>query len=1184
MNSINIPRYYNGNLVYDEIPYNNIITAGTNEYNCINITNGILVNDNGSPSFKTFNGILYYDNNLLKSYELTANTLIYVNNNKELQYVNLSGENNKILYVNNNSIETLKLESNHILYTNNNGELSQTEITEGVLNTYKFDDNSVDTSNQVPSFTDKIVLNNCEIVNDGNQRINKNYLIYGNSSKHGLSPIELDTPSNNYEYYYIVNDLNNNINVSTSSQIYTDLYNTVVNQESIQVPTISAIPICKSNETNQQLALIIPKMFNSGDYFININSGKTKFSLKNISGSILPSSLYSDDKNYFNYRKYNIYTATSNQNEFTLLKSSSTQFNEPYLSGYGWKDLTTTTFLNSNNLSITESLIYSNPVVIGTNGSMYGVILPENKKYILTKSTFKELQITGSDISINDTNKINLKNIIQIKNDSKLYKLEDTTLSSGILHTTIDGDINISLLTNNDIQDNTITGNKIALNTLSGSKIISNTITGDKIAGNTITGDKIALTTITNNNIKDKTITNGKIADNTITTDKIVDNTITGGKLFFNDDSQQSWSNIIIDQDNNLYRKYGDFFINSNYYGVFDYNGNIQSLCANIITKGTMNGDRISEETLQYNRLKISTDPQTSNWSIIEVNSNNNFIKFSNTLSLNNQYGVFDYNGNIVQLTADKISGRISDMIANGSIGSNHLANSSVTTEKIKDNAVTMDKIAQGAVGVTQIANNSITGSKLNINGTKPSGTWKNLLIDSNTNFVTTDARVTNYGVFNNEGGVQELNAALLNNLGFNLYTPENDDNDIDQTIISANCIFYTNSIKNNYVNTNYIKVYNYFNGNNSSNKILYTNNTGQFTDSYGNIKNTYEAFYKITSNLFNIKLKTSLYIKDVEFDLRSNTNYFYKNTSGDLNILNDNIFFQSSILMIGVYTSLCKINNANNTTQVIMLPNKLFKYTDNNNYCRATLLGYLPIDVSELQVGEINNIIINKTFDFECTVIKDKISYDYNNHLYMHRFEDIENDLLYFVPMYYIDNNNNTVRELFYSDTELSALDKSKTYASNFYKNICLNNDDSLTITYNNETTTITKDNITISNDNIIIKYEDAGIGWTNGRKNIYISNDKNVFMDLSSIDPNDLTSVDTIEKTLTLHYFLNEPIEKNIKFNLSPITNKSNIIYRTKNTETNELDNTITYKFSLCSITLSFAKNTGQYPVIIE
>ena len=56
MNSINIPRYCNGNLVYDAIPYNNIITVGTNEYNCINITNGILVNDNGSTTLLKTSG------------------------------------------------------------------------------------------------------------------------------------------------------------------------------------------------------------------------------------------------------------------------------------------------------------------------------------------------------------------------------------------------------------------------------------------------------------------------------------------------------------------------------------------------------------------------------------------------------------------------------------------------------------------------------------------------------------------------------------------------------------------------------------------------------------------------------------------------------------------------------------------------------------------------------------------------------------------------------------------------------------------------------------------------------------------------------------------------------------------------------------------------------------------------
>ena len=188
MNSINIPRYCNGNLVYDEIPMNSIITTSTltSGYSYINSNNnGILVKNNNDISFKTFNGILYYKNNELTSCALTDNTL---------------------------------------LCTNGAGTLSQINIGGGVLNTYKFGDNSVETSNADPSFTDKLVLNKCEIVDDSNQRINKNYLIYGNGIEHGLSPIELDTPSNNYEYYYIVNDSNKAINVSTSSQIYTDLY------------------------------------------------------------------------------------------------------------------------------------------------------------------------------------------------------------------------------------------------------------------------------------------------------------------------------------------------------------------------------------------------------------------------------------------------------------------------------------------------------------------------------------------------------------------------------------------------------------------------------------------------------------------------------------------------------------------------------------------------------------------------------------------------------------------------------------------------------------------------------------------------------------------------------------------------------------------------------------------------
>ncbi len=1093
MNSINIPRYCNGNLVYDEIPMNSIITTSTLGYSYINSNNnGILVKNNNDISFKTFNGILYYKNNELTSCTLSGNTLLYTNVESTLSQINIGG---------------------------------------GVLNTYKFDDNSVETSNADPSFTNKIVLNDCEIVDDSNQRINKNYLIYGNGIEHGLSPIELDTPSNNYEYYYIVNDLNNNINVSTSSQIYTDLYNTVVNQESIQVPTISAIPICKSNETNQQLDLIIPKMFDNGDYYININSDNTEFSLKNITGSILPSSLYSDDIKDFDYRKYNIYTATSNKNEFTLVKSSSTQFNEPYLSGYGWKDLTTTTFLNSNNLSITNSLIYSNPVVIGTNGSMYGVILPENKKYILTKSSFKELSITGNDLYINNNYpSLNLHKIIQVDNDI-LSTLSDTTNTEiGLLHTKDTGEISISKLTNEDISVNAITTDKIANNAIIDSKIANNAITGNKL-------------------------------------------------LFNNLQTINNWSNIIIDTNGNLYNKHGDFFTNSNKFGVFNWQGDIQSLCANIITEGTMHGNRITQNTLKYDRLNISNDRQTSSWSIIAVNSNNNFIKFSNTLSLNNQYGIFDNKGNIVQLTTDKISGTInSNMIENGSIGSIKLGTSSVTTEKIYNSAVTGSKIAPGAVGETQIANNSITSSKLNINDSELSGTWKNLLIDNNNNFVTTGALVTHYGVFNNIGGVQDLNSAVLNEIGLNLYIPDGEENEFNQTFVSANCRFYTNDIIYKYVNTNYIKVYNYFNSNNSSNKIIYVNDSNQITDSYENIINTYTSFYNINKNYninnkYNIKLKVSLNIKDVRIDLTNtnNSNFSYIN-------LDNTLLKSGTILIVGVYTSLCKLNDP---SQVLVLPNKIFRYNDNTNYCKSTLLGYLPILVNTIENEKINNINIDKIFDFECTVDK--------NNFFLDQFENIQNNLLFFVPMFYINiyDNTNSIIGLNYADYVVKDEDNKNTNVSTFYTNMCLNNDNSFTITYNksndsNTKTIISSSDISVNNDEITIKnYNNYNINFTDN--NIFYvgtnSNYKN-FMHLQNMKREKIVTIDNINHKMTFKYFLNEPIEKNIQINLSPITNQSNIIYTTKDTGTNELKNTITYKFSLCSINLSLTKNAGEYP----
>ncbi len=423
---------------------------------------------------------------------------------------------------------------------------------------------------------------------------------------------------------------------------------------------------------------------------------------------------------------------------------------------------------------------------------------------------------------------------------------------------------------------------------------------------------------------------------------------------------------------------------------------------------------------------------------------------------------------------------------------------------------------------------------------------------------------------------MQDLNSAVLNEIGLNLYIPDGNENEFNQTFVSANCIFYTNDIIYKYVNTNYIKVYNYFNSNNSSNKIIYVNNSNQITDSYGNISNTYTLFSKINdknNNKYNIKLKVSLNIKDVQIDLTNtnNSNFSYIN-------LDNTLLKSGTILIVGVYTSLCKLNDP---SQVLVLPNKIFRYTDNTNYCKSTLLGYLPILVNTIENEKINNINIDKIFDFECIVDK--------NNFFLDDFENIKNNLLFFVPMFYINiyDNTNSIIGLNYADYVVKDEDNKNTNVSTFYTNMCLNNDNSFTITYNksndsNTKTIISSSDISVNNDEITIKnYNNYNINFTDN--NIFYvgtdSNDKN-FMHLQNMERPKIVTIDSFNHKMTFKYFLNEPIEKNIKINLSPITNQSNIIYTTKDTGTNELKNTITYKFSLCSINLSLTKNTGEYP----
>lgn len=59
MNGILVPRFYNTNIVYDDIPVNSILTLDTNSYSSITLQDGILAKSNNTVGFTTPTGLLY---------------------------------------------------------------------------------------------------------------------------------------------------------------------------------------------------------------------------------------------------------------------------------------------------------------------------------------------------------------------------------------------------------------------------------------------------------------------------------------------------------------------------------------------------------------------------------------------------------------------------------------------------------------------------------------------------------------------------------------------------------------------------------------------------------------------------------------------------------------------------------------------------------------------------------------------------------------------------------------------------------------------------------------------------------------------------------------------------------------------------------------------------------------------
>ena len=1006
---MNISRNLNGNIVYDLISSDSIVITSKDNLSSIKFDKGILVNnaEKNVPSFQSYNGILYYNNEgiLTSTTNLSANSIINTDENGEISQTTLN--------------------ANSVIYTTNQQKIQFIPISKGILNTYSFAGNTVSQS-KYPQFTDKIVLNNCEIVTNSG-RIIDNYLIYGKSTG-GLSNINIPkAKESSYEYYYIVNAGENAVNLSSASQIYTDLYNKEVNKDPASSIEFNAIPICTSpDNNNMNLNVLVPNAY-IGNYYIN--SDGDKFSLKLFSdGSILPSQLKVQDST-FNYKKQDILTVGTGQQRndenqvFNKIPRSTGDYDFPYLSGYRWGDLKTVKFLNSNNCSTTANINYGNsggPLVASSTGNIYKVTLPANKKYILTNSCFSQLAVDGKDLRTVQGRSLNLKNILQITDNKETITTLDNVGTSGILHTDDQG--NITTFTQLD------------------------------------TGD-------------------------------ISDNAITGSKLNFADPSDSSsWSNIIIDNNNNKLIKRNNTLNTAFKYGVLNYHGEIKSLTANLISEGTMSGDRI----------------------------------------------------------------------ANGTI--------------------TGDRLAYG----------TITGDKLSLNNSARSGTWNNILLDTNNNLIKTSANVTNYGVFASNGNVTTLDAQVLNSVGLKFFTPTTDEGKIDESSYFATkfTVYSSNSGNIDY-NCSYYTFANYNSITSFSKKILCNYSLDQNKNLYNNsinntLSNTYKLFYEVIyKNKIDkyIKINTSIYINSVTFTNTDLIDNYVNNKNLPFTI--DNLKNNNLKLIVGVYTNLYNNNDKAKYYDIMYVNNNIYQLLkDITGGINDMLLGYVIVDTKNL-VADYNNDIytatINKQYDFESYI---NINSSFEN------FDYSPQNILTFRPLYYINESNNT-SSLFYYNTyssEVNDFIQNFTYDSiDYYKigetpcnyvnvvncsvgDVDLPDGSVLIDKTNNTLVFVKKYGYTYENNKII--YERTNEIFTNNETNKYEDG-------ISTIISED-------NNCIYMHLFINKPFESNLKFNIKPITTYTHIKYN-KSSSSYDLTNP-EFIFSLFNFTLTVTDYVGEYPSIIQ
>jgi hypothetical protein len=231
-----------------------------------------------------------------------------------------------------------------------------------------------------------------------------------------------------------------------------------------------------------------------------------------------------------------------------------------------------------------------------------------------------------------------------------------------------------------NIDSNTITAGQIASSTITAGQIAPSTITAGQIAPSTITSGQIAGRTITRAQIDSSTITKAEIANKTITRDQIADSTVTSaeiqdGTIDFDDIGQNSASvGQVIKWDG------------SGWSAADDERGGYGDITA--VTAGAgLSGGGVSDSVT------------------LNVNFGGGGLVDSVSRSDHNHDDTYVNEGQANSITTG--------MITDGQVGSDDLAEESVSNAKLDTNAVTTDKINPGSVENGDLGANAVTTEKI---------------------------------------------------------------------------------------------------------------------------------------------------------------------------------------------------------------------------------------------------------------------------------------------------------------------------------------------------------------------------------------------------------------------------------------------------------------------------------------